>query len=203
MSFKTISLAYPLVLASASTRRKRLLEQIGLPFRVMTSHIKEGNFRGGPEKTAFELAVRKAEAVYRDAPRHWILGADTLVVIGNSVLGKPKDHEEAFHMLRLLEGREHRVMTAFCLLHPLGTAAHEELVTTKVKMKPLDDQEIANYIATGEPSDKAGAYAIQGKGAFMVEGISGSYTNVVGLPICAVVKALILRGALESFPLSL
>jgi septum formation protein len=202
VSFKTISPAYPLILASASPRRKRLLEQIELPFRVVTSHIKEGNVRGSPEDTALELAGRKAEAVYGETTRHWVLGADTLVVIGNSILGKPKDHEEAFHMLRLLEGREHLVMTAFCLLTPVGTPAHDELVTTRVKMKSLTNQEIVGYIATGEPFDKAGAYAIQGRGAFMVEAISGSYTNVVGLPICAVVKALITNGALKSFPSS-
>ena len=201
MVFKTISPNNPLILASASPRRRRLLEQIGLPFRIITSNIREGNVRNRPDRTALQLARTKAEAVCGDTIRHWILGADTLVVIGGRALGKPTGQEEAHAMLRLLAGREHEVLTAFCLLDPSGTAAHEELVKTRVWMKPLNDEEMADYIATGEPFGKAGGYAIQGIGAFMVEAISGSYSNVVGLPVCAVVKALITRGALRSFPL--
>ena len=202
MAFETISSHNPLILASASPRRRRLLEQIGLPFLVVTSHIREGMVRDRPERTALELARRKAEAVFGDTRRNWILGADTLVVIGDRALGKPRGQEEAHAMLRLLGGLEHEVMTAFCLLDPSGIAAHEELVTTRVCIMPLNDEEIDDYIATGEPFGKAGGYAIQGIGAFMVEAISGSYTNVVGLPVSAVVKALITRGALKSFPLS-
>jgi septum formation protein len=103
-------------------------------------------------------------------------------------------------MLSLLSGKDHQVITGFCVLNPAGEIAHSESVTTAVRFKPISEEEIAGYIRTREPFGKAGAYAIQGVGAFMVESISGSYTNVVGLPMCALIKALIQCGALKSFP---
>jgi septum formation protein len=130
------------------------------------------------------------------------LGADTVVVLNKTILGKPRDHEEARSMLLCLNGKEHKVITGFCLLDPLGRLAHLDAVETLVRFKHLAKEEIEAYIATGEPLGKAGSYAIQGIGAFMVEGITGSYTNVVGLPICALVKALLAKGALKTFPLS-
>jgi septum formation protein len=105
-------------------------------------------------------------------------------------------------MLSLLSGKEHEVITGFCLLNPSGEMAHSEAVTTLVKMKRLDEKEINAYVAIGEPFGKAGSYAIQGIGAFLVESISGSYTNVVGLPVCALIKSLLATGALKNFPLS-
>ena len=105
-------------------------------------------------------------------------------------------------MLLLLNGKEHRVITGFCVLDPSATVAHSEAVTTLVRFKPLSEQEIEGYIRTGEPFGKAGSYAIQGVGSFMVEAINGSYTNVVGLPLCAVIKALVSAGGLECFPLA-
>jgi septum formation protein len=105
-------------------------------------------------------------------------------------------------MLLRLSGREHRVLTGFCLVDPSGQTAHSEAVVTRVKMKKLTEEEVRRYVASGEPYGKAGSYAIQGLGAFMVKSISGSYTNVVGLPVCALVKALLVTGALKVFPLN-
>jgi len=147
------------------------------------------------------LAEKKAKRVYSMTGTSWVLGADTIVVIGSRVLGKPRDQAEATEMLRLLSGEAHRVVTGFCVLDPAGRPAHSEAVSTAVRFKRLADKEMASYVSTGEPFGKAGAYAIQGIGAFMVESISGSYTNVVGLPVCAVIKALIRVRALVHFPL--
>ena len=201
MSFEPISKENPLVLASHSPRRKRLLEQIALPFRSLPSHVEENQVPGEPPVKAVVLAEKKAKAVYPKSKHRWILGADTLVVIGERILGKPGDQEEVHAMLSLLSGKEHEVITGFCLLDPSGKVAWAEAVTTLVKMKHLSEEEIKAYITTGEPFGKAGSYAIQGIGAFMVESISGSYTNVVGLPLCALIKSLLASGALKSFPL--
>jgi septum formation protein len=201
MTFQRISETYPLVLASASPRRKRLLGQIGLPFRALTSHIDEDHPLGNPVSTTQRLAEGKAEAVHSRLHQHWILGADTVVVLGNTMLGKPRDFADAQSMLLSLSGKNHRVITGFCLLDPSGQRAHCEAVITRVHMKKLGEKEITAYIATGEPFGKAGGYAIQGVGAFMIEEIFGSYTNVVGLPVCALIKALLKTGALENFPL--
>ena len=200
MNFSPISSQYPLILASSSPRRKRLLKQIDLPFRVMTSQVSEANVNGDTERFCRTLAEKKACQVHSKIKTSWILGADTLVVIDNRVLGKPEDGEQATHMLSLLSGREHRVITGFCILNPSGAVAHSESVTTLVRIKKLSEQEMEAYIRTGEPYGKAGSYAIQGIGSFMVEAISGSYTNVVGLPLCALIKALVSVGALKSFP---
>jgi septum formation protein len=192
---------YPLILASASPRRKALLRQIALPFRALASRVDEAPLEGDPAGRIRRLAESKARAVWARSDRHWVLGADTVVLLGNLALGKPRDHKEARSMLRILAGKEHYVITGFALLDPSGGVAHSEEVTTRVKVRGLSDQEIQAYIAIGEPFGKAGSYAIQGIGAFMIEGITGSYTNVVGLPICAVVQALIGAGALDHFPL--
>ncbi|MBW2284748.1 MAG: Maf family protein, partial [Deltaproteobacteria bacterium] len=114
--------------------------------------------------------------------------------------GKPQGTQEAVQMLSKLNGKEHEVITAFSLLDPIGSPAYREEVFTRVKMRTLSNEAIGAYVATGEPFGKAGGYAIQGTGAFMVESISGSYTNVVGLPLCALVKALLNIGALKDFP---
>ena len=192
--------AHPLILASASPRRKRLLAQMGLPYRVVASRVREEGNGESPENLCRNLAVLKAREVYGREKASWILGADTIVVVAGRVLGKPESHEDAQGMLSLLSGKAHEVITGFCLLNPLGRMAHSESTTTAVRFKSLTEEEIAGYIRTGEPFGKAGAYAIQGVGAFMVESISGSYTNVVGLPMCALVKALLQYGALKSFP---
>ena len=176
------------------------MKQIGLPFRVMKSQASEANVNGDPERFCRILAKKKACQVHSKIKASWILGADTVVVIDNKVLGKPEDSEQAMHMLSLLSGKEHRVITGFCILNPSGAVAHSESVTTLVRIKKLSEQEMEAYIRTGEPYGKAGSYAIQGIGSFMVEAISGSYTNVVGLPLCALIKALVSVEALKSFP---
>jgi septum formation protein len=168
----------------------------------MISSITEELPSRDPLLNARLLAEAKAEAVVRKCGGHWILGADTLVVLDRSVLGKPADEDEAFSMLRQLSGKEHRVITGFCVLAPDSKKAHVEAVVTRVAFKALTRKEILGYIATGEPFGKAGGYGIQGIGAFLVKGIAGSYTNVVGLPLCALVSALLSAGAIEAFPMT-
>jgi len=192
----------PLVLASASPRRKRLLRQIGIPFRTLSSRVKEDILSRDPLMNARLLAEAKAQAVVQKCGGNWILGADTIVVLNRAVLGKPSDEDEAFSMLRQLSGKEHRVITGFCLVAPDSKKAHSEAVVTRVTFKALTRREILGYVATGEPFGKAGGYGIQGIGAFLVKGITGSYTNVVGLPLCALVNALLATGALKAFPFS-
>ena len=191
---------HPLVLASASPRRTRLLARMGIPHRVVVSRVDENGRVESPEAFCRNLARLKAKDVGSREDVSWILGADTIVVIGSKVLGKPVNPEDAQKMLSLLSGNDHQVITGFCVLNPLGVIAHSESVSTTVRFKPLREEEIAGYIRTREPFGKAGAYAIQGVGAFIVESISGSYTNVVGLPMCALIKALVQCGALRSFP---
>jgi septum formation protein len=201
MKFPTICKDFPLILASSSPRRKRLLRQIGIPFRARPSHVEEDIIAERTLISPGSLAVKKAEAVRFASQNYWILGADTVVVLGETALGKPKDPEDARSMLSRLSGKEHKVTTGFCLLDPNRDAAHTEEISTLVRVKKLTGQEIRGYIATGEPFGKAGGYGIQGIGAFMVESISGSYSNVVGLPLCALVKALCRNGALTAFPI--
>jgi septum formation protein len=202
MRQSVISRESPLFLASSSPRRKRLLKQIGVPFRSFSSAIKEELTGGEPALNSRLLAEKKAMAVFSRSDGNWVLGADTIVVLDDVGLGKPGDKEEACSMLVQLSGREHRVITGFCLVDPEGHPAHSESVITTVRMKALAESEIRGYVATEEPFGKAGSYAIQGLGSFMVESISGSYTNVVGLPLCALVKALLGTGAIKVFPLT-
>jgi septum formation protein len=199
--FPFITKENPLILASASPRRKRLLEQIGLPFLSMPSNANEDQVINGPSAIACGHALKKATAIKAKAPNRWILGADTIVVLGESILGKPQDHSAARSMLYQLSGKEHRVITCFCLVNPAGELGHSEYITTRVRMKKLKDDEISGYIETGEPFGKAGSYAVQGIGSFMVDGITGDYSNVVGLPVCALIKALKGLGALRDFPM--
>ncbi|MGD8386158.1 MAG: Maf family protein [Desulfobacteraceae bacterium] len=203
MNASPICTACPLILASASPRRKRLLEQAGLPFLTLPAHIPESMDGDDPDTEACNLSRKKARAVLSDRSGSWILGADTVVVLGTTILGKPVDHGDALSMLERLSGREHRVVTGFCILSPAGAEVHTEAVSTSVRFKRLDREEMEGYVNSGEPFGKAGSYAIQGIGAFLVESIEGSYTNVVGLPLCAVIKALLAVGALERFPVPL
>ena len=202
MAFPLIYKSYPLILASASPRRRELLTQIQIPFRVVESDVDEQETGHDPTEMCLGLAEKKAIQVYRLAGPAWVLGADTIVVIAGKILGKPRDEADAREMLALLAGTGHRVITGFCVIDPSGLPVHSEAVSTDVRFKPLSDREIEAYVRTGEPFGKAGAYAIQGIGAFMVESICGSYSNVVGLPVCAVIKALIRVGAIKTFPLT-
>ncbi len=188
----------PLVLASESPRRRALLDRAGLVFDVVPSRIDEGAVPlMEPASYVQALADAKADGIGRRYPEAWVLGADTIVVIDDTILGKPSDFDEARRMLRLLSGQTHRVMTGVAIVcHALGRR-HAETVVTEVTFKQLSEAEIDWYIRTGEPFDKAGAYAIQGIGTFCVSRINGSYTNVVGLPVCEVVTYLLQSGVIR------
>jgi septum formation protein len=181
--------AMALVLASSSPRRQELLHTAGIAFVVDPADLPESQ-RAGEEPLAFALrmAREKAQAVFARRPNDVVLGADTIVVVDGKVLGKPSDAEDAARMLRLLSGRSHEVTTAVCLLGPrLEECASE---TTTVTMTPISEAEIEDYVASGEPLDKAGAYAVQGRASRWVSRIEGCYFNVVGLPVPRVYEML-------------
>jgi septum formation protein len=190
-----------LVLASASPRRRELLRSRNVDFDVMPSDIPE-TVEAGEASAAFvqRMALEKAVAVARGlAARAWVLGADTVVVIDDEILGKPRDPEEARVMLQRLAGRVHQVLTGVALIHPDGSAAAQFHVVTNVEMRTSSASERDAYVASGEPMDKAGAYAIQGGAARFVVRVDGSYSNVVGLPLDEV-YALLTRHALVPLP---
>ena len=178
-----------LVLASASPRRAELLRAAGIEFDVIPADVDEAmDPEDQPDGYARRVAQLKAEAVIPHAPGRPILGADTIVIIDNEVLGKPADAHDARRMLRLLSGREHTVMTAVCLVNPAAESGRIQtrVVRTTVGCAALTEAEIDWYVASGEPMDKAGAYAIQGLASRFVTRIDGSYSNVVGLPVAVV-----------------
>ncbi|MGH9567678.1 MAG: Maf family protein [Candidatus Angelobacter sp.] len=188
-----------LILASASPRRQELLRNAGIAFTVRPANIPETPLPGESPKTYAErLAREKAEAVFRldlqkadlekFDPEKFVLGADTIVLVDDEVLGKPSDAADAVRMLRLLSGRSHQVITGVCLLGPDFADVRSE--TTTVEMQKLRADEITSYVATGEPMDKAGAYAIQGWASRWISKIEGDYFNVVGLPVSLVYRML-------------
>lgn len=178
-----------LVLASASPRRQELLRAAGIPFEVAPAHIAEEPLpREEAKDCAERLAREKAQAVLRQRPDGIILGADTVVVVDRQILNKPLDSADAGRMLRLLSGRDHRVITGVALANRGECLVASEITT--VTMSEISEQEIADYIATGEPMDKAGAYAIQGMAARWIPRIEGDYSNVVGLPVSLVYRLL-------------
>ncbi len=185
-------LTSPLILASASPRRRDLLKTLGLPFEIITSNVPEDLPPGvSPEEAVRWLARLKAEVVAETLPAGIVIGSDTEVVLDGLLLGKPADQADACRMLRLLRGRPHRVISGIAVFDAAaqrsGATSH---VTTTVHMRDYTDTEIEAYVATGEPMDKAGAYAIQGQGGALVERIEGCYTNVVGFPLCEVAALL-------------
>lgn len=171
-----------LVLASSSPRRQELLRNAGITFVVDPADLPEIQ-RAGEEHLAFaiRMAREKAQAVFARRPNDFVLGADTIVVVDGEVLGKPSNTEDAARMLRLLSGRSHEVTTAVCLLGPRTDECTSE--TTTVTITPISEAEIQDYVASGEPLDKAGAYAVQGRASRWVSRIEGCYFNVVGLPV--------------------
>ncbi|MCB2226326.1 MAG: septum formation inhibitor Maf [Desulfarculaceae bacterium] len=184
-----------LVLASASPRRQEMLARVGLAYRLAPAEIDEALLPGeNAEQAASRLALAKARAVQAE-PHEAVLAADTLVVLGARIMGKPEDDAEARDMLERLSGAEHQVLTGFCLRY--NGSEHSGLGRTKVRFRELSPGEIAAYIASGEPRGKAGAYAVQGLGAALVKEVSGSYTNVVGLPLASVVELLLAQGIIE------
>ena len=197
----------PLLLGSASPRRRAILETLGLPVRVLTANIDESTRPGEDAEAYLARIVRaKLDAVGGANPgiSGGLLVADTSVVVDGDVLGKPVDDDDARAMLERLSGRAHEVRTRFAIAGPdaLTTPLPEETVVTRVVFRALSAQEIEGYVATGEQRDKAGSYAIQGVGSFAVARIEGSYPNVVGLPACEVVSALLRTRLLHRFPLA-
>src|SRR5687768_13861501 len=181
----------PLILASGSPRRVALLSELGVLFQTVVSDAPETiDPLLGPEPQAAILAERKARAVASQREAGIVLGADTIVVLDGDLLGKPVDDANATHTLRLLSGREHRVVTGIAVVDTGTDSANTSTVTSIVRFRALSDWEIASYAATGEPHGKAGAYAIQGLGGGLVSALVGCFTNVVGLPLCETARLL-------------
>jgi len=181
-----------IILASQSPRRKYLLSQAGLEFDVLPSDIDEGSLpMDKPGPYTCKLSQAKAKEIAVSNPDCWVIAADTIVVIGDEILGKPEGLDAARSMLRRLSGQTHQVYTGYTICCELAGKTITDSVCTDVIFKELSDEEIEWYVHTTEPFDKAGAYAIQGLGTFLVKRINGSYTNVVGLPVCEVIEYLI------------
>lgn len=187
-----------IILASQSPRRAELLAGLTKNFEVVPSPMDEIiHPERTPEENALAVARDKALWVAQRHPGCIVIGADTIVVLDGNIIGKPKDEADASRILKSLSGRQHRVITGVVVIDPRQNLFQEAAIST-VNIKPLTDEEIASYIRTGEPMDKAGAYAIQGKGAFMVRSYEGSYSNIVGLPLETV--KILLRQAGYKWP---
>ena len=181
-----------IILASQSPRRRYLLEQAGLEFSVIPSRFDESSLElSSPDVYVRQLAESKARDISEQYPDSWVIGADTIVFIDGTILGKPGSESEARTMLKSLSGKTHQVLTGYCICCRRIGRLFSEAVKTQVRFKKLTEEEIDWYINSGEPFDKAGAYAIQGIGSFLVKRVNGSYTNVVGLPVCEIVEYLI------------
>lgn len=185
----------PIILASGSPRRKELLSDLGLEFTIQPSTAEEPPPDSGeqPLDYVLRMAEMKTLDVARDFEGKTVLGADTIVVLDNRIMGKPKSKLDALEMLTALSGQTHQVITGFCIVMPDGSRI-SKAVSTDVDMRESAEAELMGYIETGEPMDKAGAYAIQGIGTFLVTAIRGSYTNVVGLPVARVLDILLSNG---------
>jgi septum formation protein len=180
-----------IILASSSPRRRELLGNIGLVFTVDMSEICESQPAGlKPAELARTLSLHKAQAAASRHANSIIIAADTIGVLGGKILGKPSDASHARRMLTEMSGRCHRVVTGFTVIDSDTGRTVSQTVETKVYFRKLSRVEIAGYVETGEPLDKAGAYAIQGTGALLVERIEGDYNNVIGLPLCALASVL-------------
>ena len=179
-----------MILASASPRRKEILENFGFSFKTIVKNIDETSDKTRAEEKILEIAEKKARAAAIYFPDENIVGADTVVVVDGKILGKPKDEKEAFSMLKSLSGRSHEVITAFSFININKNISYSDYEITKVYFKNLTDDEINWYINTKEPMDKAGAYGIQGKGAFFVEKIEGDFFSVMGFPLGKFVRFL-------------
>lgn len=183
------------ILASASPRRRELLNNIGVSFEVVVSEADESGLSKDVPSEIYvqELALLKAAASARKVLKRKdavIIAADTIVTLDGQILGKPKDEEEAFDVLKSLSGRCHEVLTGYCVMRIKDGFTVCNMVKTEVNFKPLGESEITAYIETGEPMDKAGAYGIQGIGALLIDSINGDYFNVVGLPVSALSDTL-------------
>lgn len=174
-----------IILASGSPRRKELLTQIGISFEVVKAEGEEKITTNDPEEAVKELSMQKAAEVAARVDADIVIGADTVVAVDGEIMGKPKDEKDAVRMLRLIQGREHEVLTGVAVILKKDEAETKInfAETTKVQVFPMTEKEIRDYVDSGEPMDKAGAYGIQGLFAAYVSGIAGDYNNVVGLPV--------------------
>ena len=181
-----------LVLASSSPRREKLFRKLGLEFNIISPKVVEKHTNGeSPVEYVLRISLEKTLAVAAMLEqKHIVIGADTIVLCDGDILGKPEDEEEAKSMLTRLSGRYHQVMTGLSIVKSMREILHTEYVTSLVKFKSLSPDEIVEYVNTKEPLDKAGGYAAQGIGAFMIEEIQGSFTNVMGLPLSNLSNAL-------------
>lgn len=188
-----------IILASQSPRRKQLLTRAGLEFEILIPDIDEKAlpYKGCPGSHARKLSQLKAKIVAKERPDSWVIGADTIVAAGDKLLGKPESRQEAIRMLEILSSQSHSVFTGFTIHCGSRNKTVSKAVETRVFFKELSKDEINWYTATKEPYDKAGGYGIQGVGAFMVKKIKGSYSNVVGLPVCEVIESLLGLGAIR------
>jgi septum formation protein len=179
--FQTLA---PLILASGSPRRRKFLSELGLVFTVGSADLDESSRPGElPGELVCRLAGEKAAVVAVEHPKAWVIGADTVVVLGGAILGKPADQAEALAMLGRLNGRTHQVWSGVAITNLHSRVSRAFAVCTEVSFAETASAVLAAYVATGEPLDKAGAYGIQGQGVFLVDSIRGSYSNVVGLPL--------------------
>lgn len=180
-----------IILASTSPRRREILTNVGIPYEIITSDYEEDMTQDlTPIKLAEVLAAGKAESVAKDITDGIVIGADTFVVWDGHKIGKPKSEDEARSMLRSLSGTEHAVITGLCMIDTSNGNRHLSTTEIKIKFREITDEEIEWYIKTGEPMDKAGAYALQGKASIFIERIEGDYWALVGLPICTVSQVL-------------
>ena len=180
-----------LILASSSPRRRELLASIGLDFEVVPSHIPEVRGEGeAPEEYVARLSREKAAAIAKAHPDRWIIAADTTVLLGEELLEKPADKADARRMLATIAGRTHIVYTGVTVMNATRDHHDTRVAESEVRMLPLESADIAWYVETGEPMDKAGAYAVQGIGSMFIDSIHGSYTNVVGLPLALLFQML-------------
>jgi septum formation protein len=215
-------MAYQLILASASPRRKELLERIGFAVKIVPAEIAEimesdeipTEFVKRMARTKVLSVVNRLKGTMapqaeaptsgrgknREQPARWVVGADTIVVVDADVLGKPASPDEAFDMLQRLSGREHTVVTGFCVFDLLKNKEGIQAVVSTVRFKRMSRREIEKYLAVGESADKAGAYGIQGVGSYLIDSIVGSYSNVVGLPLCQLMEMLEEMGAHDILP---
>ncbi len=179
------------ILASTSPRRKELFEKTGIPFEIVASSYEEDmTLNMSPKDLAMYLSRGKAEDVANKYPNAVVIGADTFTALGNEVFGKPHTKEKAKERLLMLSGKQHSIITGFTIIEKSANKIISKAIETKVFFRDLTEQEIDDYIETGEPLDKAGAYAIQGLGGKLIEKTEGSYDNIIGLPVDEVVQIL-------------
>jgi septum formation protein len=217
-------MAYQLVLASASPRRKELLERIGFAVKIVPAEIEEimepeedptefvkrmsrtkvlsvvNRLKGTMAPPVEAQGQRTVGRKKREGPDRWVVGADTIVVVDGEVMGKPTSPDEAFDMLQKLSGREHTVVTGFCVFDLLKNKEGIQAVISTVRFKRMSRREIEKYLSVGESTDKAGSYGIQGVGSYLIDSIVGSYTNVVGLPLCQLMEMFEEMGAHDILP---